>query len=85
MRKLTAAAIVAGTAGALAWPPSRRLIASILIDTGIHLDNAGRDPGPTEAQLDRIRRGVAREIERETAARAARNGHAGRGDSAPPI
>lgn len=79
------AAVLALVAAAVVWPPTRRLIASVLIDTGIHLDNAGRNPGPTEAQLDRIRRGVAREIAREQANKAGRNGHAGGASSGQPI
>lgn len=37
MRKLTAAALVAGTAGALAYRPSRETIGDVLITVGGHL------------------------------------------------
>lgn len=53
MRKLTAAVIVAGTAGALAYPPTRAWLAEVLVVTGIHLENAGRRPGSTDAQARR--------------------------------
>lgn len=59
MRKLTAAAIVAGTAGALAWPTSRRLIADVLITVGAHLEHADDDPVPSPAQRARMRDGMA--------------------------
>lgn len=63
MRKLTAAAIVAGTAGALAWPPTRRLIADVLITVGAHLEHLDDDDlAPSPAQRTRMREGMADEI-----------------------
>lgn len=83
MRKLTAAVIVAGTAGALAWPPSRRLIADVLAVTARHLDH-GPDVEPPPGAIERGRRRMADAIadalvdrarrEAEEAHRGAMNG-----------
>lgn len=73
MRKTTAVALLAATAAALTYAPTRRWIASLLIDTAIHLDNGGADPGPTPAQAERIRRGVLAHVEVERR-KAERNG-----------
>lgn len=62
MRPRTAALLLAAGAGALAWPPSRHWIADVLISTGIHLDTAGRDPGPTPEQAERMRLGFVDEL-----------------------
>lgn len=62
MRPRTAALLLAAGAGALIWPPSRHWIADVLISTGIHLDTAGRDPGPSPEQAERMRLGFVDEL-----------------------
>lgn len=77
------AVVLAAVATAVvAWPPTRRWIASVLIDTGIHLDRGGADPGPTPEQAERMHRDIVAAIAREAEAR----GHGRRnGSRAEPI
>lgn len=58
MRKLTAAALLAGTAGALTWPPARHWLADVLAVTARHLDH-GPDVDPPPGAIERGRRRMA--------------------------
>lgn len=47
---------------ALAWPPSRRLVADLLITVGAHLDHLDDPPAPTAEQAERMRERLAEAI-----------------------
>lgn len=51
---------------ALAWPPTRKWIADVLICAGIHLDAAGRASELTPEQMERMRRRIDAEIAAES-------------------
>lgn len=60
MRVRLAVAVVA--VSALAWPPSRRLVADLLITAGAHLDHLGEAPGPSPEQRERMHRRFVDEL-----------------------
>ena len=60
MRVRLAVAVLA--VSALCWPPTRRLVADLLITTGAHLDHLGEQPGPTPEQRERMRLGFVDEL-----------------------
>lgn len=73
MRKLTAAAIIAGTAGALAWPSTRHWLADVLAVTARHLDH-GPDVEPPPGAIERGRRRMADAIADALVERGRREG-----------
>jgi len=65
MTRTRAAALTLVAVSALAWPPSRRLVADVLITVGAHLDHLDDPPGPTPEQAERMREGLAAAIAAE--------------------
>lgn len=88
MKKRTTLALLAATAAALAYRPSREWIGDAMIDAGIRLAY-GADPAPTPEQLDRMRREIAEAIAAECGRHphpaTGRNGHAGGASSGQSI
>lgn len=60
MRVRLAVAVLA--VSALCWPPTRRLVADLLITTGAHLDHLGEQPAPTPEQRERMHRRFVDEL-----------------------
>lgn len=63
-------------ASALTWPPTRRLVADLLITAGANLDHLDDPPGPSPEQRERMHRRFVDEL----ADALVRRGRGGRGD-----
>lgn len=49
-------------ASALTWPPTRRLVADLLITAGANLDHLDDPPGPSPEQRERMHRRFVDEL-----------------------
>ena len=68
-------------ASALTWPPSRRLVADLLITAGSHLDHLDEPPGPSAEQRERMHRRFVDELADALARRRGRAGETTRTDT----
>ena len=62
MTRTRSAALALVAVSALAWPPTRRLVADLLVTVGAHLEHLDDPPGPTPAQRERMHRRFVDEI-----------------------